>query len=59
MINRLNQVRQFKKNSDKLFDQIKNWEKNCFDCLNDDFNTPMLIAEIFNASKLINQIEKK
>jgi cysteinyl-tRNA synthetase len=33
-------------------------KKNCFNCLNDDFNTPMLIAEIFNASKLINQIEK-
>ena len=25
--------------------------------MDDDFNTPMLIAEIFNSSKLINQIE--
>ena len=58
MLYRLNNIEVSKKNSDKLFDQIKNWEKNCFNCLNDDFNTPMLIAEIFNASKLINQIEK-
>ena len=58
MLYRLNNIEVSKNNSDKLFVQIKNWEKNCFDCLNDDFNTPMLIAEIFNASKLINQIEK-
>ena len=58
MLDRLNNIEVSKNNSDKLFDQIKNWEKNCFDCLNDDFNTPMLIAEIFNASKLITQIEK-
>ena len=25
--------------------------------MDDDFNTPMLIAEIFNSSKLINQID--
>ena len=58
MLDKLNNMEVSKNNSDKFFDQIKNWEKNCFDCLNDDFNTPMLIAEIFNASKLINQIEK-
>ena len=58
MLERLNNIEASKNNSDKLFDQIKNWEKKCFDCLNDDFNTPMLIAEIFNASKLITQIEK-
>ena len=58
MLDKLNNMEVSKNNNDKFFDQIKNWEKNCFDCLNDDFNTPMLIAEIFNASKLINQIEK-
>jgi len=58
MLYSLQNIQVSKKNSDKLFDQIKSWENNCYDCLNDDFNTPMLIAEIFNASKLINQIEK-
>ena len=38
---------------------IKSWEKRCLECLNDDFNTPMLIAEIFNSSKIINEIENK
>ena len=28
-------------------------------CLNDDFNTPMLIAELFNSSKIINDFDKK
>ena len=58
MIERLKNVKVSKVNNDDLLSQIKNWEKNCFDCLDDDFNSPMLIAEIFNSSKLITQIEK-
>jgi len=58
MIERLKNVKVSKINNDDLLSQIKNWEKNCFDCLDDDFNSPMLIAEIFNSSKLITQIEK-
>ena len=58
MIDRLKNIKVSSINDDNLLSQIKDWEKNCFDCLDDDFNTPMLIAEIFNSSKLINQIEK-
>ena len=58
MIDRINNFKASKNNNDDFFNQIKEWEKNCFDCLNDDFNTPMLIAEIFNSSKLIHQFEK-
>ena len=58
MLERIYTIEASKNNNDELFSQIKQWEKNCFDCLDDDFNTPMLIAEIFNSSKLINQIEK-
>ena len=58
MIDRINNLKASKNNNDDFFNQIKEWEKNCFDCLNDDFNTPMLIAEIFNSSKLIHQFEK-
>ena len=57
IINRLNQVKTVKTKNDKLLDSIKNWENNCYDCLNDDFNTPMLLAEIFNSNKIINDIE--
>ena len=58
MIDRLKNIKVSGTNNDDLLSQIKNWEKNCFDCLDDDFNSPMLIAEIFNSSKLITQIEK-
>ena len=58
MIDRLKNIKVSSVNNDELLSQIKNWEKNCFDCLDDDFNSPMLIAEIFNSSKLIAQIEK-
>ena len=58
MIDRLKNIKVSSINNDTLLSQIKDWEKNCFDCLDDDFNSPMLIAEIFNSSKLITQIEK-
>tara|TARA_A100001015_G_scaffold64892_1_gene71730 strand:- start:4390 stop:5826 length:1437 start_codon:yes stop_codon:yes gene_type:complete len=57
MINRLNNVKVSKTNNDEILNSIKDWEKRCYYCLDDDFNTPMLIAEIFNSSKLINKIE--
>ena len=58
MIDRLKNIKVSSINNDNLLSQIKDWEKDCFDCLDDDFNSPMLIAEIFNSSKLITQIEK-
>ena len=59
MIERIENIKSIKNNNDKLLGLIKDWEKKCFECINDDFNTPMLIAEIFNSSKLINDIENK
>ena len=35
---------------------LENWINNSYDCMNDDFNTPKLIAEIFTVIKLINKI---
>ncbi|MDD4820397.1 MAG: cysteine--tRNA ligase, partial [Flavobacteriales bacterium] len=32
------------------------WKKACYDAMNDDFNTPILIAEIFNAVSEVNKI---
>ncbi len=58
MLDKIDNMATSKNNNDEHFNQIKEWEKKCFDCLNDDFNTPMLIAEIFNSSKFINQFEK-
>ena len=36
---------------------INNWVSNCYNALNDDFNTPILIAELFNSVKFINQVK--
>jgi cysteinyl-tRNA synthetase len=33
------------------------WRKHCYDAMNDDFNTPILIAHLFEAVKVINQIK--
>lgn len=32
----------------------KNWKEKCAEAMNDDFNTPMMIAHLFDAVKVIN-----
>jgi len=34
------------------------WKKSCYDAMNDDFNTPILIAKLFDAVKHINLIKE-
>ena len=36
---------------------VKLWVKNCYKAMNDDFNSPILIAELFKLVKFINQIK--
>lgn len=38
------------------FDVAK-WKEECYDAMNDDFNTPIAIAKLFDAVKFINQIK--
>ncbi len=33
------------------------WKQSCYDAMNDDFNTPILISKLFEAVKFINQIQ--
>ena len=33
---------------------IANWKQNCYDAMNDDFNTPILIAYLFEGIKYVN-----
>ena len=49
----LNQITASEASSD--FD-VSTWKKRCYKAMNDDFNTPILIAELFGAVKYINQI---
>ena len=36
---------------------VISWKQKCYDAMNDDFNTPILIAHLFEAVKFINQIK--
>lgn len=37
---------------------IKAWQQKCYDAMNDDFNTPILIANLFEAIKYINLLKE-
>lgn len=37
---------------------IASWKQQCYDAMNDDFNTPILIANLFEAVKHINLIKE-
>ena len=53
-INILEGFKDFDKNTS--FD-ITKWSKACYDAMDDDFNTPILIANIFEAVKFINNVK--
>lgn len=36
---------------------ISAWKQKCYDAMNDDFNSPILIAHLFDAVKIINSIK--
>jgi cysteinyl-tRNA synthetase len=38
---------------------VQDWVKSCYIAMNDDFNTPILIANLFEAVKVINQIKEE
>ena len=35
---------------------IASWKQNCYDAMNDDFNTPILIAQLFEGIRYINVV---
>ena len=43
------------KTSDSSTLNVSDWQQKCYDAMNDDFNTPILIATLFDAAKFINQ----
>tara|TARA_Y100000766_G_scaffold278324_1_gene284950 strand:- start:198 stop:1226 length:1029 start_codon:yes stop_codon:yes gene_type:complete len=45
----------FKNFGDKTNFDVKEWVNKCYKAMNDDFNTPILIANIFEAVKFINK----
>jgi cysteinyl-tRNA synthetase len=57
MIDRFINIKTSDKTNSNLIEKLKNWKIKCFNALNDDFNTPILIAEIFNFSETLKLIE--
>src|SRR5699024_6013685 len=37
---------------------VKKWKQSCYDAMNDDFNSPVVIAHLFEALKYINAIDQ-
>ena len=59
LIDAINILESFKDFSNKSDFDIKKWVNNCYKAMNDDFNTPILIANIFDAVKFINKMNQE
>ena len=52
----VNNLEKLPESNTSSFD-VTAWTKKCYAAMNDDFNTPILIANLFDAVKFINQIK--
>ncbi|WP_452597211.1 cysteine--tRNA ligase [Pontimicrobium sp. MEBiC01747] len=52
----INDLENIKAESTSSFN-VSEWKQKCYDAMNDDFNSPILIAQLFEAVKWINQIK--
>ncbi len=43
--------------SEKSSFNVSEWRQSCYNAMNDDFNSPILIAQLFEASKFINGLK--
>jgi cysteinyl-tRNA synthetase len=43
--------------TDKSSWNVLQWRQDCYDAMNDDFNSPILIAQLFEAVKFINAVK--
>ena len=56
LMDAINSLDELKTSTTSTFD-IADWKQKCYDAMNDDFNSPMVIANLFEAVKYINQIK--
>jgi cysteinyl-tRNA synthetase len=49
-------LKEIKSSSTSTLD-IANWKQNCYDAMNDDFNSPILIAQLFEGVRFINLLK--
>ncbi|OUS00570.1 cysteine--tRNA ligase [Flavobacteriales bacterium 33_180_T64] len=56
LMDAINLLENLKADSSSTFN-VSEWKQKCYDAMNDDFNSPILIAHLFEAAKHINQIK--
>ncbi|WP_298900062.1 cysteine--tRNA ligase [uncultured Psychroserpens sp.] len=56
LMDAINVLDELKAGDSSAFD-VSEWRQKCYDAMNDDFNSPILIAHLFEAAKQINQIK--
>jgi cysteinyl-tRNA synthetase len=54
----LENLTQFEISNESSID-INNWKTACYDAMNDDFNTPILIANLFEGVRFVNVLKDK
>lgn len=54
----INSLKSISFGNSSTFD-VKEWKQKCYNAMNDDFNTPILIAHLFEGVKVINQIKER
>ena len=57
LMNAVDDLQNLKTSNTSSFD-VKEWKKACYNAMNDDFNTPILIANLFEAVTQINAIKE-
>lgn len=57
LMDAINTLDELKTSTTSTFD-INDWKQKCYDAMNDDFNSPMVIANLFEAVKFINQLKE-
>jgi len=57
-VNSLNNLSQFEISEQSTLD-VKNWNSMCYEAMNDDFNTPILIANLFEGVRFVNLLKDK
>ena len=57
LMDAINLISELKTGDSSTFD-VAAWKQKCYDAINDDFNTPIVIANLFDAVKYINQIKE-
>lgn len=54
----LRNLKEIKPSENSTID-VQSWKQKCYDAMNDDFNSPILIAHLFDAVKMINLLKEE